>query len=76
MNAARREQLKIAAGYLRKAYSIVDKALDDELDALYNMPENLEGSDQCQKMESATDSMESALESIDTATEDVLSAAS
>lgn len=74
MNLARRKQLTAASEYLRKAYELIDKAMDDELDALYNMPENLEDSDQCRKMEAATDSMESALSLIDEATDEVLTA--
>lgn len=69
MNQKRREKLKRAVALLEEASDITSAALDDERDCLYNMPENLQDSERCEKMEQAVDKLEEALEQIDSARE-------
>ena len=67
MNAKRRFELKTAGDYLSKAKEIVDRVLDEEQDALDNMPENLESSPRVEKMEEAVDLLESLAENLEDA---------
>ena len=71
MNRKRRESLRIAADLLEAAKRTVDKALDEEQDALSGVPENLEYSERCEKMENAVDALENASESMDEALESI-----
>lgn len=71
MNNKRRDLLKAALQLLDNAYNYVSKALDAEQDCLENMPENLQLSEKCEKMEAAIDSLESAIDSIDNAKESI-----
>ena len=71
MNNKRREFLRLAADMLEAAKRTVDKALDEEQDALDSLPENLECSELAGKMECAVDFLESASDSIDSAIEDL-----
>lgn len=75
MNKERRNLLSKAQSALNTAESYVTQALDDEQDCLGNMPENLEGSERYEKMESAIEQMEEALDHISSATEALESAA-
>lgn len=67
MNAKRRFELKTAGDYLSKAKEIVDRVLDEEQDALDNMPENLESSPRVEKMEDAVDILECLAENLEDA---------
>ena len=69
MNNRKREMLKIARSYLNKASETVSNVLDDEQDCLNNMPENLQYSDKCERMESAIDKLEEAIDNIERAEE-------
>ena len=69
MNNKRRELLKDAVSLLERASGMVSKALDEEQDCYDNMPENLQDSERCQKMEDAIDKLEEAIEEIDVAKE-------
>lgn len=60
MNNKRRSKIKEAIEHLERADTIVSNALDDEQDCLYNMPENLEGSDRYEQMEDAVYLLEQA----------------
>lgn len=71
MNKKRRELLRSASELLTSASVMVATALDGEEDALSNMPENLFGSEQYDKIESAVDLLNDASESIDTAIEKI-----
>ena len=65
MNNDRREKLKRANGYLELALGIVSGVLDEEESCLDNIPENLQGSERYEKIETAVDNLESVIESIE-----------
>lgn len=67
MNSARRDRLRIAMDMLEAAKQTVDRALDEEQDALDGIPGNLEYSERYCKMEDAVDALDSASDSIDEA---------
>ena len=69
LNNKRREKLKQANQYLERAYEIVSNVLDDEEMSLYNIPENLQGSEKYDKIETAVDNLESVIESVESAQE-------
>lgn len=70
-NKRRGVLLKLAVPSLEKAASYVSQVLDDEQDALDNIPENFESTDRYAKIEEAIESLEEAIESIDSAKESV-----
>ena len=61
--------MKSALPFLAQAAWIVESANDQESDCLDNMPENLQDTDQCEKMEKAVENLEAALEHIENAQE-------
>lgn len=67
MNNKRRQKLSEVKALLSRAYNITDSVLDEEQDALDNMPENLESSSKYEKIEEAVGNLESALEKIEDA---------
>lgn len=67
MNKERRNLLKTASSFLDKAIDAINEARDDEQDCLDNLPENLQGSERYETMESAIESLEEALDKIDEA---------
>lgn len=71
MNDKRREMLKRAASLLQTTSGLVSSAIDGEEDALDNMPENLQFSERCEKMEDTVDAMNEVSECIDTAIEKI-----
>lgn len=71
MNNERRDLLRLAVQVLEKASEYISQALDAEQDCLDNMPENLQWSERCEKMEDAISNLEAALESIDSAKESI-----
>lgn len=52
---------------LDSAANIVDSVCDKEQDCMDNYPENLQGTDRFERMESAVDSLNDAMEKIDDA---------
>ena len=66
MNNEKRKRLKNACAYLDRFIDEVSDVLDDERDCLDNMPENLQSSEKCEKMEeiivSLTDVVDTAEE--------------
>lgn len=64
MNKTRRDLLRSAKPLLSQAASIIERAADQEIDCLDNMPENLQDSDRYEKMEKAVENLEAALEHI------------
>lgn len=74
MNKKRREELGRAEHYINMARDIVQSAMDDEQFSLFNIPENLQCTDQYDKMEDAVDSLSDAIESLDDAKEQIGSA--
>ena len=64
MNAVRRDRARTVIDRLRDISISIEAILDDEQDALDNMPENLEGSERYSKMEDAVDSLASAMDCV------------
>lgn len=75
INAKRRKILREASSLLETASVLVASALDEEEDALDNMPENLQGSERYEKMEVAVDLLNDASEGIDAVIEKINEAA-
>ncbi len=71
MNRRRRADLDRAIEQLERAKYIVELASSEESDCLSNMPENLEGSQRYEDMETAVDCLEDAIGSIDEAIEKI-----
>ena len=67
MNNKRRAVIDRAIAHLQAAQELVSDVLDEEQEALDNIPENLEGTDRYEKIENAVDSLEETSESIDSA---------
>lgn len=68
--------MKRASALLGTASGLVSTALEQEEDALDNMPENLQGSDRYEKIEAAVDLLNDASECIDSAIEKINEASS
>lgn len=60
MNNKRRKELRKAISMIEVALDIVNSAKEDEEDAMYNYPENLQGTETYDNMEVAVDTMEEA----------------
>lgn len=71
MNDKRRSVLKRALDLLRQASELVSSVKEDEEDALYNMPDNLQSSERYEKMEDAISALEETEESIESAIEKI-----
>ena len=67
MNNKRRSRLSAAIGMLSNAASILDDVCEAELDCMDNCPENLQGSERFERMESAVDNLNDALEKLEDA---------
>lgn len=67
MNKARRELLSRAKSLLDQASGLVSNAADGEEEAMYNMPENLQDSEQYERFEIAVDLLNDASSCIDDA---------
>lgn len=61
--------MKQALILFERAHDIVSDVEDDESNALDNMPENLQDSERCEKMQNAIDMLSCAIEHIDDAYE-------
>lgn len=68
--------MKRASALLGTASGLVSTALEQEEDALDNMPENLQGSERYEKIEVAVDLLNDASECIDSAIEKINEASS
>lgn len=68
--------MKRASALLGTASGLVSTALEQEEDALDNMPENLQGSERYEKTEAAVDLLNDASEYIDSAIEKINDASS
>lgn len=68
--------MKRASALLGTASGLVSTALEQEEDALDNMPENLQGSERYEKIEAAVDLLNDASECIDSAIEKINEASS
>lgn len=76
MNKKRRALLESATEYLSKAANIIETASEQESDCLDNMPENLQGSERYEKMESVIGFLEDALEHVENAKDCIAEAVS
>lgn len=65
MNNARRKKLKEIVSVLEKAKSDIEGVLNDEQDALDNLPEGFQDSEWASAMQDAMDSMENSMDAID-----------
>lgn len=75
MNNKKRISLREAVLLLEKASQTVSNVLDNEQDCLDEMPENLQASENYERMEAAVDNMEEAMERMDSAIEYIKCAA-
>ena len=57
MNNKRRKELRRAIDMIETALDIVNSVKDEEEDAMYNYPENLQGTETYENMEVAVDTM-------------------
>ena len=69
MNKARRKKLAMAEDILDNAKALVEEVLYEEQDALANLPENLETSDQAEAIEEAVSNLDTAIAAIEEAQE-------
>ena len=65
MNNKRRKELRRAIDMIETALDIVNSVKDEEEDAMCNYPENLQGTEIYENMETAVDTMEDAVSNID-----------
>lgn len=65
MNKRRRTELREVISSLNNCRMTIDMVLSEESDCLSNIPENLEYSEQYERIEDAVDNLEEALEEID-----------
>lgn len=71
MNKNRRDLLKRTILLSDEINSILERVLDQEQDCLDNIPENLQDSEQSQKMENAIDCLENAIDLLDNMKENI-----
>ena len=65
MNNKRRKELRRAIEIIETALDIVNSVKDEEEDAMYNYPENLQGTETYENMEVAVDTMEEVASAIE-----------
>lgn len=65
MNSKRRKELRRAISMIETALDIVNSVKDEEEDAMYNYPENLQGTETYENMEVAVDTMEEVTSAIE-----------
>lgn len=74
MDKKKRDRLLDAVKMLNNAAEIVSDICDKEQDCMDNYPENLQGTDTYEKMETAVDSLTDAIESLDDTIDSIKSA--
>lgn len=67
MNNNRRKYLRVAHEHLEKAKEIIETAQSEEQDSFDNLPENMQGGDQGQKLEENVDAMQTAVDACEEA---------
>ena len=67
MNKLRRKKIADIVNSISIMRDKLDVIKDEEEDAMYNIPENLQNSDRYQECEEAVDSLDSAISAIDEA---------
>ena len=65
VNEKRRGRLQDALNMLNSVTAIVESVCDSEQDCMDNYPENLQGTEKYERMESAVDRLNDALENIE-----------
>ncbi len=65
MNNKRRKELRRAIDMIETALDIVNSVKDEEEDAMYNYPENLQGTETYENMEVAVDTMDEITSAIE-----------
>ena len=65
MNNKRIKELRRAIDMIETALDIVNSVKDEEEDAMYNYPENLQGTETFENMEVAVDTMEEVTSAIE-----------
>ena len=76
MNNTRRKELRRAIEIIEIALDIVNSVKDEEEDAMYNYPENLQGTEAYENMEVAVDTMEEVVSAIEDAVDSLNDAVS
>jgi len=71
MNKHRRSELKNAIVLLSQALQIVTSVCDEEQDALFNIPENLQNSEMYEKIEQTVEELQEAVEHMEQAEENL-----
>lgn len=72
MNKARRKWLSDVIDVIEEKKSELESIMDEEQEALVNMPESLQDSERAQEMSDNIDNISSAIESIDDALSNLL----
>jgi len=67
MNKQRRKDLRVAWDHLERAKEIIETAQSEEQDSFDNLPENMQGGDQGQKLEENVDALQTAFDSCEEA---------
>ena len=70
LNKARKRVISDAVIRLREVRGVIETVRDDELNAMENVPENLQESERYSSMEDAVDIMDDAIDNLD----DIISA--
>lgn len=65
MNNKRRKELRRAIDMIETALDIVNSVKDEEEDAMYNYPENLQGTETYENMEVVVDTMDEITSAIE-----------
>ena len=65
MNKSRRKQIESVIGKLEEIKSEIDMIREEEQDCLWNMPENLQGSERYERAEEAVSDMDSAMDDLE-----------
>lgn len=76
MNNKRRKELRRAIDMIETALDIVNSVKDEEEDAMCNYPENLQGTEIYENMETAVDTMEEVASAIEDAADSLNNAVS
>lgn len=71
MNKDRTKRLCMAADLLQISLEDISKVIDEEEDALYNIPENLQYSESYEKREDVIDLLKDSVEDIESAIKSV-----
>ena len=74
MNRSRRQKLQEAVALGRRAMAIVQKVVDEEQNAIDNVPENLQYTDAWASMEGAIDFLTDAISDLESAEENIAKA--